>query len=310
MDNIKNVLILGGSGFIGSALVNHLIKNGSRIRILVRKQYPVELVKNVELIKGDITNFDWRSLNDDPPETIFHLARISGVNRPSRFVAGLSGYLANRKLIRWVYTLKKPPLLIYTSGSLVYGSVGTITIDEDAPLNPISFQKSYILAEKPILKALKNNLIPVSIVRPPWVYGPGSWFKQFYYDLISNHDFVPQYGGGENLMTLIHVDDCALQMIMIAQNKQTGVVCNLVSGIAIRHEQFCKILSKLTNKKIKIIQNTEILKKYGKTVYEALTFSSELRSKHSLIQNYKGVYNHNHSVGLTQVLNELKKNEK
>lgn len=305
MDHLDNILVLGGSGFIGSAVVKKLSDEGCRIRMLVHRNRPAGQDSTVEQICGDITRFDWNNLNNDPPDAIIHLARISGGSSPGRYLASLRGQLANRRLIRWLESVEQPPMLIYASGSLVYGSRGTSPVDEDTPLNPASFQRSYMLAELPFLKALKKGRLPVSIVRPPWVYGPDSWFRQFYHDEMEKEGVVPQYGDGSNLMSLIHVNDCASQIIMLARERAAGIIANLVSGRAITHSEFCRLLSGLTGKKIREISSRDLKRKYGKTVHEALTFSADMRSKHTLIRNFQGEYDNDHSVGIRRVLDEL-----
>lgn len=308
MGHIKlNVLVLGGTGFIGSAVVSKWATEEAKIKMLVHHNRNLPVANSaITMIHGDITSFNWSSLNVDPPEVIIHLARISGRNKPGRVMAGIQGYLANQRLIRWMKTLDYPPLVVYASGSLVYGSRGISSVDEDSSLDPISFQRDYILAEYPFLKAMKNDSIPVCIIRPPWVYGPGSWFREYYYERIKKDGFIPQYGEGGNLMSLIHIEDCASQINMIARNGQAGEIFNLVSGDPITHDKFCRVLAEVTGKKINKISDPDLLRKNGKAIYEALTFSIGLKSKHPIIQDFHGSYNNNLKKGLQQVVNDLK----
>jgi len=281
------VLVLGGTGFIGSAVIDQLKIKKQNILATVHRSRP----ENCEIptIHADIRSFDWHLLDENPPSAIIHLARISGRRKLTRYIAGWRGYLASKKLIRWMKSVKNPPHLVYVSGTLVYGDCNGAIIDETAPLNPIAFQRDYIRAEYPFLEHIDSDL-PISIVRPPWVIGAGSWFQQFYVEPCRKTGEIRQYGSGENMMSLIHVEDCARQITEVALSSERGNVYNLVSCEPISHAKFCTITADLLQAKITEISNHQLRRKYGKTVYEALTFSSRITSRHRLIQQLENRY--------------------
>lgn len=281
------VLVLGGTGFIGSAVIDQLKKKKQNTVVTVHRSRPDN--SDIPTINADIRSFDWHLLDVNPPSAIIHLARISGRRKLSRYIAGWRGYLASQKLIRWMKTVKNPPHLIYVSGTLVYGDCEGAVIDETAPLNPIAFQKDYIRAEYPFLEHIDSDL-PISIVRPPWVIGPDSWFQQFYVEPCRKSGKIRQYGSGDNMMSLIHVEDCARQITEVALSSERGNVYNLISCEPISHAEFCTITADLLQAEIHKMSDQQLRRKYGKTVYEALTFSSRITSRHQLIQQSKNRY--------------------
>src|SRR5690606_31245748 len=122
---MKNILVLGASGFIGKQIVNSLQKQSNcYIMALEHKTALSGLDKKIYRYKSSLSriNFD-----DLPvlPDIIVHAAR----NRTGRFgkigrhLMSLKGKWANQRLLSKIKKLKSPPRLIYLSGSLMYGSL-------------------------------------------------------------------------------------------------------------------------------------------------------------------------------------------
>ena len=278
-----HVLVLGGGGFIGRAVVADLLGRGCRVTGLVRN---TPLPEGAVSVRGDIRDFDWRQLEADLPDAIVHLARIPGRRRLSRWWAGRQGKRASERLLRWLESLDRPPHSVYVSGTLVYGDRGTLPTDESAPLHPIAFQRDYVKAELPFLEALGR--LPVSVVRPPWVIGPGSWFQQFYVQAVRYSGKLTQFGAGQNLMSLIQVQDCAAQISAVALGGEAvrGRIFNTCAVPAITHEAFVRLSAEVLGCGITKVSESELRRKYGQTVYEALTFSMDVRSREALIRDF------------------------
>jgi nucleoside-diphosphate-sugar epimerase len=281
----KHILVLGGSGFIGRAVISALQSRGHRTSALMRRS---SVPDGVKTLTGDIRHFDWYALKKDLPDAIIHLARIPGRHKLSRWIAGYQGRAASSRMLRWLHTLDKPPHLIYISGTLVYGDCGKAPIDESAPLRPIAFQRDYIKAELPMLEALGKNL-PVSVARPPWVIGGDSWFRRFYFNSTRTGS-VPQFGNGENLMSLIHVNDCAGQICDIASKGEPGRIYNIRACPAITQSRFVSLVAEQVGAGIEILSVEFLRRKYGKAVMEALTFSLDTASREPLIRDFPNQY--------------------
>lgn len=282
----KHIFVLGSSGFIGRAVISSLQSRGHRISALIRRSTAPD---GVETLTGDIRDFDWRRLEKDLPDAIIHLARISGRRKLSRWIAGHQGRMASKRLLRWLHTLDRPPHLVFTSGTLVYGDCGKAAIDETAPLKPIAFQRDYIRAEHPVLEVIGKSL-PVSVVRPPWVIGGASWFRQFYFENAGRDGTVMQFGSGENLMSLVHVDDCAGQICEVALRGEPGRIYNISACPAITQSLFVQKVAEHMEAGIGVLPVEELRRKYGKAVLEALTFSLDAVSREPLIRDYPNRY--------------------
>jgi nucleoside-diphosphate-sugar epimerase len=219
----RHALVLGASGFLGGAVLRFLSQRpGWRLTVLVHRREPEQIPANTRVLKGSLGAANWDWCRDDPPEFVFHCARLGGRGKWGRYFAALRGNVANRRLIRVLSALRNPPRLIYASGSLTYGDCGNEPVTEDAPLKPTSYARQYIVAERPFL-GIAHNVLPVTMFRPGWILGPGSWCERFYLEPSRTSGAVPLYGAGNNVMTIIHRDDCAAAMVWVALHGKPGV---------------------------------------------------------------------------------------
>ncbi|MBT7825139.1 MAG: NAD(P)-dependent oxidoreductase [Bacteroidetes bacterium] len=277
---MKNIFVLGGSGFLGKHIVEELIKEDVDIHCLLNKT-PLSIDSSkIKTTYSPLSQFNWKSLEADLPDVIVHSARTSGKNKQERTEFSQYNAIANQRLIDWLSGLSKPPLLIFVSGTLVYGSHGTKIMDETAAPVPCSFQKQYFEAEKPIYEALKNNKVPIIITRPAWIYGKDSWLQAFYLSPAEKQARIPLYGKGKNLMNLIHVQDCAAKIVKLISAGKSGEIYNLYTHKAIEQKEFVDLLSGILNKPIQRIPSLWIKIRYEKAVQEAFSFSLNLNTIH------------------------------
>src|SRR5207247_1841151 len=116
---------------------------------------------------GSVDRFPWRTLEDDPPDVIFHLARIAGRGGIRGTVTRLRNRVANERLVLGLAAWARPPLVVYVGGTLAYGSRGEALVTEQTPLAPTSFSRDYHHAELPWLRAIRGNEAPVRVAALP-----------------------------------------------------------------------------------------------------------------------------------------------
>jgi UDP-glucose 4-epimerase len=161
---MKNFLITGGAGFVGSHLAEELIKNGNSVTILddlnTGKMINLEKIKkNINFIKGDIR--DHVLLKDicRDKDGIFHLAARASVQesfiKPEEYIdINVNG---TEKIFKQAkeYGIK----VVYASSSSVYGNPIKIPIREDSPQNPINpYAQTKVDGEKIAKKYSENGL--------------------------------------------------------------------------------------------------------------------------------------------------------
>jgi len=302
MKTINKAFVLGASGYVGHYLSQELLDKHIETTALINRT-PLENTNIIQL-RGSLTDFDWTRLEANLPDVIFHTARLSGTNAKNRKEAAAKNSRANEQLIKWLESQKNPPLLVFVSGTLVYGSQNKSRVDESWPANPISFQREYFEAEKPILRAMNDQKLPVIIVRPSWIYGPGSWLKAFYLNPSKNKNSIPVYGTGDNLMTFIHVKDVVGLILHVSKNGMPGTIYNLGLQPAITQRNFVQLLCSLTGKKPRQKPLWWIRLRHDKAIAEAFSFSLDVRTKHPEVFRSYTPYFPDLEEGLRKVLEQ------
>tara|TARA_B100000768_G_scaffold181299_1_gene203725 strand:+ start:899 stop:1900 length:1002 start_codon:yes stop_codon:yes gene_type:complete len=187
----KKILVTGGGGFIGSHLVETLIKDGHSVKTIVPynpdnswgwiDSFEPNIKKNLEIISGDICDQNLVSKLVKNVDVIFHLAALISI--PYSYVSPRSYISTN---IMGTLNLLEASrnsnveLFVQTSTSEVYGSSQYSPIDEQHPLNAQSpYAATKIAADQLALSYYRSFDLPVSIIRPFNTFGPRQSLRAF-----------------------------------------------------------------------------------------------------------------------------------
>lgn len=212
----NKILITGGTGFVGSHLVELLLKDGvglNNLRLLVK---PGESLKNLpprkfEIIWGDIRDKDAVKKAVQGVDFIYHLAAKTVFEGKSYRDFKDINVDGTRNLLEASRREKLKKFIFFSSIS-VYGLPAycgeRINCDESWPKKPAeSYGKSKYEAEKLVIKAHKDWGIPYIIIRPTTVYGPRDYQGVLeLYRAIYHHYFM-RIGDGKNKMDYVFVKD-------------------------------------------------------------------------------------------------------
>ncbi len=178
---MKNVLVTGADGFIGSHLVEALLAQGHKVKAL--SYYNsfnfwgwLEDVKheNLEVLSGDVRDYNYCLKISEGVDTIFHLAALIAI--PYSYTAPESYIDTNVKgtsNICLAAMHNKVGRVIHTSTSEVYGTAQYVPIDEKHPLQPQSpYSASKIGADAMAMSYYNALNLPIVIARPFNTYGP------------------------------------------------------------------------------------------------------------------------------------------
>jgi UDP-glucose 4-epimerase len=179
----KAVLVTGADGFIGSHLVERLVKDGAKVRALCMytsqgtwgwlDTLSAEMKSQLDVRLGDIRDARFmREISD--VEIVFHLAALIAIPysyvAPESFVdTNVKGTLNVLEAAR-VTGVKR---VVHTSTSEVYGTPATLPIRETHPLNAQSpYAATKVAADQLALSYQRSFGVPVTILRPFNTYGP------------------------------------------------------------------------------------------------------------------------------------------
>jgi NAD dependent epimerase/dehydratase len=177
-------LVTGGSGFIGSHLVEFLVREGYAVRAMTRYTsenrkgnlalLPSEIVDQVEIYPADLRDADAVNMALQGIEQVFHLGAIISIpysyHHPEETVAvNVQGTLNVLQAMRQQVTARG----VVVSTSEVYGTAQYVPIDEKHPLQPQSpYAATKISAEALSISFNRSYETPVVVVRPFNTYGP------------------------------------------------------------------------------------------------------------------------------------------
>src|SRR5438067_5342616 len=137
-------LVTGGAGFLGSHLVDALLKQGHLVRVLddLSSGHRQNLPRQIQFLHGDITDTTTVEQAFEGIDACFHLAAIASVVRSNRewlrtHQVNLSGTIGIFDQARRVRQGREIPV-VYASTAAVYADGGIVPLGEQAPIAPLS----------------------------------------------------------------------------------------------------------------------------------------------------------------------------
>jgi nucleoside-diphosphate-sugar epimerase len=255
---IRQILVTGGAGYMGSVLVPKLLDKGYRVKVLdlyIYGDHVLDSVKdhpNLEQIKGDIR--DRKLLQRVLPgcDAVVHLACIS--NDPSFDLDPELGKSINYDAFFGLVDVSKDSgvrRFIYASTSSVYGVKEEENVTEDLPLQPLTdYSKYKALCEEVLLKKRGPGFVTL-ILRPATVCGYSPRLRlDLTVNILTNHavnNRLIKVFGGQQRRPNIHIEDAAALYVQSLewpdekidgrifnagyQNRRVAEIAEMVRGI-------------------------------------------------------------------------------
>ena len=220
-----NILITGGTGFIGSRLAITCLERGDIVRIYGQENTEAEKAnarhlrdKGAEIILGSMTDLNMVSRAVKDIDIVFHLAAAQHEANISDQVFHDVNVSGTRNIIE---ASLKAGVKRFVHGSTigVYGIVDG-PIDEATPCRPENIYGITKLEGEKLALSFRNQL-PVTVIRIPEVYGPGDRRLLKLFKMIQKNRFF-MIGNGKNLHHLIYIDDL-IQSFFLAAEKEEAV---------------------------------------------------------------------------------------
>jgi len=219
-------LLTGGTGFIGSHLIDLLLAEGMEVYALVRNpdKEPALLKKNVRLLRGDLFSIPTLPAGLG---TVFHLAG------KTRSLSAADYYTVNQEgtasLFRSLSGLKERPKVIVLSSQAATGPSSTgLPVKESDPPRPVtSYGWSKLFGEQEALKF--RGEFPVAILRSCSVFGPQDRDFLSYFKLVAK-GIIPTVKGGKKT-SLVYVKDLAGALLLCARTPlPSGEIFNIANA--------------------------------------------------------------------------------
>ena len=269
----KKVLVTGGTGMIGSHLIELLLSLNADVRTVVHSRpLPPEIQGKVEVIRGDLTKWDTCIKAAKGMDFVFHLAAVVGgvgrnVAHPATMIT--PNVLMNTNMLE-AARVADVERYLYTSSACIYPADLEFFVEErgwDGPPHPANAAYGWVkrLGELQAQAYYKEYGMRIAIVRPTNAYGPRDNF-----DLETSHvipalirkaverwDPFVVWGTGEATRDFIHARDVARGMVLALMKYAVADPVNLATGrsIKIRDPVFL-ILKLASHKPSKVIFDT------------------------------------------------------
>ena len=302
---MPKVLVTGADGFIGSHLVELLVKQGYSVRAFCLYNsfgnhgwldtLTTDITDSIEFILGDIR--DPQSVNSAVKGCtyVFHLAALIAI--PYSYVSPQSYIDTN---ITGTHNVLQACLahsvlrLIHTSTSETYGSAQYVPIDEAHPLNAQSpYAATKIAADQLALSFWRSFQLPVTIIRPFNTYGPRQSNRAVIPTIISQiHSGSTELHLGDTTPTrdFNFVTDTANAFLQLSlSDLSVGQVVNSSSSFEISIRQTVAIIAHIMDKDVNIISDPSRLRPSASEVTRLYGDNQLLKSLTSWKPQYAGL---------------------
>jgi len=224
---VKNVLVTGGTGFIGRHLIDQLNKADVSIAVVSRSQEGYEDINgNTKYYRADLTEPESLKGICQGVDTIFHLAGYAHDVKKKK--AG-DRHLHKRVTVEGTQALLNQALtsgvetIVFVSSVKAMGEGSASCIDEAVLPEPgTDYGRARLQAEEILLEAGKRKNINVCCLRLPMVYGPGNKGNLPKMIKAINKRLFPPIPEFHNKRSMVHVDDVVQALLLAATRPEAN----------------------------------------------------------------------------------------
>ncbi len=278
---MKNVLITGGAGFIGSHLVKFFVKKYPNYNIInldnltyagdLNNLDEISNFPNYNFVKADICNFKYveKILKKHKIDSVINLAAESHVDRSIKdpFTFARTNVMGTLSLLQacknyWRNYFNNK-LFYHVSTDEVYGSLGNKGLFTEKtnydPHSPYSASKA---SSDHFVRAFHDTYkLPTVISNCSNNYGPNQYPEKLiplFINNIINNKSIPIYGDGKNIRDWLYVEDHIYAIDLIFHKSKIGKTYNIGGNNEITNNQIANVLIEKLDKKLKRTQGQSL----------------------------------------------------
>jgi len=256
------VLVTGGAGFIGSHVVDRLVKDGYKVKVLDNlSSGKLDNIqghlssKRVDFVKGDIRDVSFVRKSLDGIGTVIHMAALVSVplsieNPALTFDINLLGTL---NMLRTSIE-KHINRFVFISSCAVCGDPASLPVTEKTEAHPISpYAESKLIGERYCLGFSERQMLRSVVLRFFNVYGPRQGMNEYsgvitrFIERCKNKLPMTIYGDGFQTRDFVNVEDVARAVSISVKSKVDGEVFNIGSGHATSINELAKTILELAD---------------------------------------------------------------
>lgn len=290
---MKNVLVTGADGFIGSHLAETLVRRGYHVRAMVLynsfdswgwlDESPREIRDAIDVVAGDVRDNGFVRSAMKGQDAVMHLAALIAI--PYSYVApqsyvdvNVTGTLNIVSAARDFETAK----VVHTSTSECYGTAQFVPITEEHPLVGQSpYAASKIGADQIALSFHRSFAVPVTVARPFNTYGPRQSARAVIpttITQIASGKTEIELGALSPTRDFNFVQDTVDGLIAILNARGTdGETINLGSGHEISIGDLVELIASVMNKKVRVVSKAERMRPEKSEVERLLADASKAK---------------------------------
>ena len=257
--NPCKILVTGAAGFLGRSLVQRLLENGERIRVLVRRA-PSWLSEDprVDVVCGDLGEPRIVDHAVAGVEVVYHVgAAMKG--SPKEFEAGT--VWGTRNVVD-ACVKRQVRRLVYVSSMSVFDHAGrnpNVKLVESSNLEPHpdwrgAYTQTKLVAEQLVLDAIRSRSLRAVVIRPGQIFGPGAEQATPNATVGIAGRWI-RVGSGKQVLPLVYVED-VVDALLLAQERAgvEGQVFNIVDPSEITHDEYIAKCRAKLGKKLKLVR--------------------------------------------------------
>lgn len=259
----RRVLVTGGAGFVGGAVVRRLVQLGARVTVLddLFTGRAETVSPEARFVEGSVTDIALVRALVAESSLVFHMAArniIASTKNPhDDFATNIGGTLNVLMAARE----GGPDRVVYTSSASVYGNPRSIPINEDDALQTLSpYAVSKLGGENYCTAFYESYGLPVAMVRYSNVYGVGQRPDNPYCGVVSKFfaavvagEPISIHGDGEQTRDFTYVDDAVEATLLAAIHPRAeGEVFNVGTGIEISVNNLARAIGTALGRPIEV----------------------------------------------------------